>query len=110
MAEQEAQGQGAEAQGIEFDDFASLIDQEFRPKSPEVKNNVEAAVATLAQQALADTALVSEDAVASINSMIAEIDKKLTDQVNEIMHHEEFTKCEGAWRGLHHLVLSLIHI
>ena len=104
MAEQEAQDQSAEAQGIEFDDFASLIDQEFRPKSPEVKNNVEAAVATLAQQALADTALVSEDAVASINAMIAEIDKKLTDQVNEIMHHEEFTKCEGAWRGLHHLV------
>ena len=36
--------------------------------------------------------------------MIAEIDKRLTDQVNEILHHEDFQKLEGAWRGLHHLV------
>ena len=104
MAEAEQEGQGAEAQAIEQDDFAALLDQNFKPKSPEVKSNVEAAVATLAQQALADTALVSEDAVGSINAMIAEIDKKLSEQVNLILHHEEFTKLEGAWRGLHHLV------
>lgn len=104
MAEAEKEGQVAEGEAIEQDDFASLLDQNFKPKSPEVKSNVEAAVATLAQQALADTALVSEDAVASINAMIGEIDKKLTEQVNLILHHEEFTKLEGAWRGLQHLV------
>lgn len=104
MADAENQEQGAEAQVEEQDDFASLLDQNFRPKSPEVKSNVETAVATLAQQALADTALISEDAVGSINAMIAEIDKKLTEQVNAIIHHDEFTKLEGAWRGLHHLV------
>lgn len=104
MAEAENQVEGAEGQVEEQDDFAALLDQNFRPKSPEVKSNVESAVATLAQQALADTALVGEDAVESINAMIAEIDKKLSEQVNQIIHHEEFTKCEGAWRGLHHLV------
>jgi type VI secretion system protein ImpC len=36
--------------------------------------------------------------------MIAEIDQKLTEQVNLIMHHEDFQKVEGAWRGLHYLV------
>jgi type VI secretion system protein ImpC len=36
--------------------------------------------------------------------MIAAIDKKLTEQVNLILHHEDFQKLEGAWRGLHHLV------
>ncbi len=104
MADADKQEQGAEAQVEEQDDFASLLDHNFRPKSPEVKSSVETAVATLAQQALADTALISEDAVASINAIIAQIDKKLTEQVNEIIHHEEFTKLEGAWRGLHHLV------
>ncbi len=104
MSDAKTEDQGAEGQVEEQDDFASLLDQEFRPKSPEVKSNVESAVNTLAQQALADTALVSEDAVASINAMIAEIDKKLTSQINAILHHEEFTKLEGAWRGLHHLV------
>lgn len=104
MADTESEVQGQEAAVEEIDDFASLIDKEFRPKSPEAKNEVESAVATLAAQALQDTALVSEDSVASIQAIIAEIDKKLTDQVNAIMHHEEFTKLEGAWRGLHHLV------
>lgn len=104
MAEAEQNAQGAEGTVEEQDDFASLLDQNFKPKSSEVKNNVETAVATLAQQALADTGLISEDAVASINAMIGEIDRKLTEQINQIIHHEEFTKLEGAWRGLHHLV------
>ena len=36
--------------------------------------------------------------------MIAAIDKKLTEQVNVILHHEDFQKLESAWRGLHYLV------
>ena len=36
--------------------------------------------------------------------MIAAIDKKLTDQVNLIIHTPEFQKLEGAWRGLHYMV------
>jgi type VI secretion system protein ImpC len=36
--------------------------------------------------------------------MIAEIDAKLTGQVNEILHHADFQKLEGSWRGLHYLI------
>ena len=36
--------------------------------------------------------------------MIAAIDRKLTEQVNLILHHEDFQKLEGGWRGLHYLV------
>ena len=32
------------------------------------------------------------------------IDQKLTEQVNQILHHPDFQQLEGAWRGLHHLV------
>ncbi|MEE9318989.1 MAG: type VI secretion system contractile sheath large subunit [Granulosicoccus sp.] len=89
---------------VESDDFSMLLDKEFRPKTTEAKTAVEKAVATLAAQALADTGVISDDAVSTIESIIAEIDKKLTEQTNLIMHHAEFTKLEGAWRGLHHLV------
>jgi type VI secretion system protein ImpC len=37
---------------------------------------------------------------AVVNEMIAEVDSKLSDQVNEIMHHEQYQKLESAWRGL----------
>ncbi len=30
--------------------------------------------------------------------------RKLTEQINLIIHHEDFQQLESAWRGLHHLV------
>jgi type VI secretion system protein ImpC len=61
-------------------------------------------VRTLAQQALSSTQLISADVNKTISAMIAEIDKKLSEQINLIMHHEDFKALEGSWRGLHHLV------
>ncbi|NGZ86022.1 type VI secretion system contractile sheath large subunit [Duganella aceris] len=42
--------------------------------------------------------------VATINERVAEIDRILSDQLNAIMHHEDFQKLEGSWRGLHDMV------
>ena len=47
---------------------------------------------------------MSDDSLRSIEAMITAIDKKLTEQVNLIIHQEEFQSLEGAWRGIHHLV------
>ncbi len=87
-------------------EFESMLQQEFKPRSDERKTAVEAAVRTLASQALASANLISSDAVRSIEAIIAEIDKKLTEQVNKIIHHEDFKALEGSWRGLKHLVFN----
>ena len=42
----------------------------------------------------------------AINSRIAEIDRLISAQLNEIMHHEDFQKLEGSWRGLHQMVMN----
>ncbi len=89
---------------LEGNDLASLLNKEFKPKTDEAKSAVEAAVQTLAQQALGQTKLIGSDVVKSIEAMIAAIDRKLSEQINAIMHHEDFQKLEGAWRGLHYLV------
>jgi type VI secretion system protein ImpC len=85
-------------------DLDSLLNKEFKPKSEAAKDLIGSAVRTLAEQALAGVAVVSDDTVKTIESMIAAIDRKLTDQINAIMHHADFQALEGAWRGLHHLV------
>ncbi len=105
MAEESAV-QGSALQGVEFqgNEFASLLNKEFKPKSEEAKSAVEHAVQTLAQQALANTNLISSDVMGSIEAMIAAIDKKLSEQVNAVLHHADFQKLESAWRGLHYLV------
>ena len=101
MAETELQSsQGA----LQYDEFSKLLHKEFRPKSDDAKSAVEQAVKTLAAQALDQTRLIGDDVIVSIQSIIAELDRKLTDQVNAILHHDDFQKLEGAWRGLHYLV------
>jgi type VI secretion system protein ImpC len=96
--------QQAEVETISADDFGALLTKEFKPKSDRTKEAVETAVHTLAEYVLADTDVVSSDVVLTIEAIIAEIDRKLTEQINLIMHHEDFQKLEGGWRGLHHLV------
>ena len=105
MAEESAV-QGSTLQGVEFqgNEFASLLTKEFKPKTDEAKSAVEHAVQTLAQQALANTNLISSDVMGSIEAMIAAIDQKLSEQVNAVLHHPDFQKLESAWRGLHYLV------
>lgn len=49
-------------------------------------------------------ARVAKDTVRTINTWIAELDQKLTSQLNEVIHQEEFQKLEASWRGLHYLV------
>ena len=100
---EEVKGQ-PEAVTIDASEFGSLLQKEFRPKSDRAKEAVEEAVHTLAEQALAHTTLLSEDTVGTIEAIIAEIDQKLTEQVNHIIHSADFQEIEGAWRGLHHLV------
>ncbi|MEO1467558.1 MAG: type VI secretion system contractile sheath large subunit [Pseudomonadota bacterium] len=104
MAETENAAAEGAVETIEATELDALLQKEFKPKSDAAKSAVEDAVNTLAAQALQNSALISQDVLASIESMIAEIDKKLSDQVNEILHHEDFRKLEGAWRGLHFLV------
>ena len=51
-------------------------------------------------QILDEGMTVSADTAAMINEQIAKIDELLTLQLNEVMHHPDFQKLEGAWRGL----------
>jgi type VI secretion system protein ImpC len=44
------------------------------------------------------------DTAESVKLWIAAIDRKLTAQLDEIMHHPAFQKLEGTWRGLDYLV------
>ena len=70
MAEtQEEVTGGAEETAFVSSEFENLLKKEFRPKSEQAKSAVEQAVKTLASQALANTELVSDDALRTIAEM-----------------------------------------
>src|SRR5579864_2591289 len=91
---------------VEADDFTALLKQNFKPRSERAATEVENAVQTLVTQALADTTVVKGDVIDTIEAMIAQLDAKLSAQMNEIIHAPEFQQLESAWRGLHYLVFN----
>ncbi|KJV35895.1 type VI secretion system contractile sheath large subunit [Pantoea sp. SM3] len=98
------QQQAESASSFSQDEFSALLSKEFRPKNDQAREAVENAVKTLAQQALENSVTISNDSYRTIQSLIAEIDEKLSAQVNQIIHHQDFQKLESAWRGLSYLV------
>ena len=86
--------------------FSQLLKKSFKPRNDSAAAEVENAVAALVQQALADTSLVKDDVLDTIDSMIAKLDQQLSIQLNEIIHAPEFQQIESAWRGLHYLVFN----
>src|SRR3989440_1837028 len=101
--QEQAQAQPAAATA-ELSEFDALLNKEFKPKTDEAKSAVKLAVQTLAEQALSASTLISDNAIKTIEAIIAEIDRKLSEQINLILHHEDFKSLEGSWRGLHYLV------
>lgn len=97
---------GAQPEALALDDFSMLIQKEFKPSDDARASRIETAVQTLAQQALADTAVIGDDVFATLDAMRAALDAKLSEQVNKIIHHEEFQQLESAWRGLNYLVFN----
>jgi type VI secretion system protein ImpC len=104
MATEKQAEQKAETTAVETSDFDALLRKEFRPQTDRAGEEITNAVHTLAEQALTKATLISSDVVESIQAIVGEIDRRLSAQINEILHHAEYQKLEGAWRGLHHLV------
>ncbi len=63
-------------------------------------------IAEFVQQVMGGQLVVSKDLEATINARIAEIDRLLTAQLNEVMHAEAFQRLEASWRGLRYLVFE----
>lgn len=107
MADLERRVEAGPGLGLaEVSDFTALLEKDFRPKSDTARAAVESAVKTLAEQALVHASLLSGEVLDSIERIIAELDRKLTEQVNLILHHPDFQQLESAWRGLHYLVTN----
>lgn len=105
MAEN-AQKQDAQAQEVVQE--VSLLDQILTEgklaRDDFQREKAKDMIGEFVNQVMSGELTVSKNMDVAINARIAEIDRLLSSQLNEIMHHEDFQKLEGSWRGLHHLV------
>ncbi|MGE0280800.1 MAG: type VI secretion system contractile sheath large subunit [Rhizobiaceae bacterium] len=107
MAEQEKAAAVAEAgaEGVNLDEFSELLEKDFKVKKDD-SERLQQLVRNLAvaAQARSEATTISSNAIKSIKSLIAGIDKIVSKQMNEILHCPEVRQMEGTWRGLWYLV------
>ena len=107
MAKQAERNEVAtQTETVAADEFQALLKQSFKPRTERAATEVDNAISTLVREALKDSTVVKGDVLDTIEEMIARLDQKLTAQMNEILHAEEFQKIESAWRGLNYLVFN----
>jgi type VI secretion system protein ImpC len=61
-------------------------------------------VKNFVNEVLKGTVIIAADTEAMINARIAQIDQLISTQLNQVMHHPDFQKLEGTWRGLKYLL------
>jgi type VI secretion system protein ImpC len=103
----DAQTQGAAAPAAAAQEAPGLLDQVIaatRPQSDKEADRAKDYFRQFVEHAVKPGQVVSKDVETNIKFWIGELDKKLSAQLNEIMHHPDFQRLEGTWRGLHYLV------
>jgi len=81
-----------------------IVEQGRLARDPSARERGKDLVKEFVSQVLEGSMTVSKDAEAMINSRIAQIDHLISLQLNEILHHPDFQKLEGSWRGLKQLL------
>jgi type VI secretion system protein ImpC len=81
-----------------------IVEQGRLGREPAARERGKELVRNFVSEVLSGTVTIAPDTEAMINARIAQIDELLSAQLNEIMHHPDFQRLEGTWRGLFYLL------
>ncbi len=108
MAENAQQVQPEAEAAPEVQEEKSLLDQIISEgrlaREESQKEWAKDVVGEFVSQIMEGSMTISKNTEAMINERIAAIDKLISDQLNEVVHNENFQKLEASWRGLAYLV------
>jgi type VI secretion system protein ImpC len=100
--EQQAETQAATAVA----ESGSLLDEILSTTKQTERSRAEDLVRALTDEALKGTVVYSKNVTQTIKAGIDAIDAALSKQLAAVMHHPDFQKLEGSWRGLNYLVMN----
>jgi type VI secretion system protein ImpC len=104
MVEEEKQAASAEETTEELSILDEIVHATKLQPTDEAYGVTKKGVEALIAQLLEPGREVAKISKAVVDDMVAEIDKKLSLQLDAIMHNPEFQKLESAWRSLKFLV------
>jgi type VI secretion system protein ImpC len=103
MAEQTQAAAGTATQTAEAPNLLDQVIQATRPQDDKEADRAKGYFKQFLEGVVKPGQVVSKDVETNIKYWIGEIDKKLSSQLNEVMHNADFQRLEGTWRGLHYL-------
>jgi type VI secretion system protein ImpC len=107
MSENQAQQSSGAAGEVTQDAAApSLLDQAISATKQTERSRAQELLETLAKEAMSGTVTWSKNLTVTFRQAIEGIDRVISKQLGAVMHAEPFSKLEGSWRGLHHLVMN----
>ncbi|MBB3808166.1 type VI secretion system contractile sheath large subunit [Pseudochelatococcus contaminans] len=106
MSSTDTQNQGAASEVATAEGGISFLDQAIAATRQTDPDRTRELLRTLTREALSGTVTYSKNLTQTINSAIKRIDEKISTQLNAVLHHPDFQKLEGSWRGLNHLVMN----
>jgi len=82
----------------------TIFNEGIKPADDIEKRHATQMIETFIGTQLQPGMVISKDTQRTIDAWMSVIDKKISEQLNLVMHHEDFQKLEASWRGLHYLV------
>ncbi len=93
-----------EASETDYDRMVRTFCDEANVTEEREVNQVRSYFDEFLRQAVRMGPVVANNVDRTVKYWIGEIDKKLSAQLDEVLHHADFQKLEGTWRGLKYLV------
>src|SRR5947208_15413380 len=98
MAEQtQAAGASATQTTAEAPSLLDQVIQATRPQNDKEADRARGYFKQFLEGVVQPGQVVSKDVETNIKYWIGELDKKLSGQLNAVMHHAEFQRLEGTW-------------
>lgn len=83
-----------------------LLEKAIKATKQTERSRAESLIRNFTQQALKGTLSWDKSMSRSIQKAIDAIDVQISKQLSAVMHHPDFQKLEGSWRGLNYLVMN----
>ena len=84
----------------------SLLDQAIGATKQTEPTRVQELLRALTDEAMDGTVTFDRNLTITLTAAVKALDERLSEQLAAIMHHPDFLRLEGSWRGLHHLVMN----
>jgi type VI secretion system protein ImpC len=102
MSQAALQSQG-EVETLERGLLDSIVEESRVARSQTEHNRAKDIISELVREVLQGTVVVSENLSVTLDARVAELDRLISEQLSEVMHHADFQRLESSWTGLHYL-------